>query len=294
MASAIHAIGICPRLLLAADHAEGESADRERGDERAEPVEAPVAGRVARLRDVAQGEQRDEDERHVDEERCAPADRIDEDASGDRTEDHEGGGGRRPDPEGAGPLLALERVRDDRQRAGHEQRAGRSLEQAGDDQQLERRRESAHDGRHAEQGQPDPEDPAAPVMVGQRARQDEQRGEHRQVAADDVRLALEDAEDRGRQVAADPGQGHVHDRSVEEDDARPDDGRDERPALYEGHAVSEGPGRSMASAVGRRVGPGRGSVAARAVREQMRPAAVPAAGSLDFRDAWPRGARRRR
>ena len=39
--------GVLPRLLLAADHAEGEPADRERGDERAEPVEAPVAGRVA-------------------------------------------------------------------------------------------------------------------------------------------------------------------------------------------------------------------------------------------------------
>ena len=61
MASAIHATEICPCLLFAADHAEGESADRERGDERAEPVEPTVAGRVARLRHLAQGEQRDEE-----------------------------------------------------------------------------------------------------------------------------------------------------------------------------------------------------------------------------------------
>ena len=43
----------------------------------------------------------------------------------------EGGRGRGPDSESAGALLALERVRDDRQRAGHQQGAGRSLEQAG-------------------------------------------------------------------------------------------------------------------------------------------------------------------
>ena len=58
---------------------------------------------------MAQREQRDDDERHVDEERDAPADRIDEDAADDRAEDHEGGGRRGPDPERAAALLALER-----------------------------------------------------------------------------------------------------------------------------------------------------------------------------------------
>ena len=115
----------------------------------------------------------------------------------------EGRGRRRPDAERAGPLLALERVRDERQRAGDEQRAGRALEQAEDDQQLERRREAAQRGRHAEPGQADREDPAPAVVVGQGAGQDEQRGQDREVAADDVGLALEDAEERGRQLLAD-------------------------------------------------------------------------------------------
>ena len=54
IASAIQATGSCPRVRLAADHAEREAADGERGDERAEPVEAPGRLGVARLRDVAQ------------------------------------------------------------------------------------------------------------------------------------------------------------------------------------------------------------------------------------------------
>ena len=40
---------------------------------------------------------------------------------------------------------AVERGGDDRERAGHEQRAGGALEEARDDQELERRREPAQD-----------------------------------------------------------------------------------------------------------------------------------------------------
>ena len=74
-------------------------------------------------------------------------------------------------------------------------------------------------------------DPPPAVVVGQGAGQDEQGGEDRQVAADDVRLALEDADHGGRQVLADPRQGDVDDGPVEEDRAGPDDRRDEGPAL---------------------------------------------------------------
>ena len=66
--------------------------------------------------------------------------------------------------------------------------------EAEDDQPLERRRQAAQRGRGREPDQADREDPPPAVVVGQRAGQDQQRGEDRQVAADDVGLALEDAD----------------------------------------------------------------------------------------------------
>ena len=77
-----------PLVRLAADEAERETADRERRDERAEPVEArgrlgvastPPRGVTVAHR--ANGEQRD-----VDQEREPPADRVDHDPADDRPE----------------------------------------------------------------------------------------------------------------------------------------------------------------------------------------------------------------
>ena len=100
-----------------------------------------------------------------------------------------------------------------------------------DDQPFERRREAAQGRRDGEADQADGVDPPPAVVVGQGAGQDEQRGEDREVAADDVGLALEDADERRRQLLPDARQRDVHDRAVEEDGAGPDDRRDERPAL---------------------------------------------------------------
>ena len=71
----------------------------------------------------------------------------------------------------------------------------------------------------AERDEADDEDPAPAVAVGEGAGDDQERGQDREVAAADVGLALEDAERREpRQLLADPLQGEVHDRAVEEDD----------------------------------------------------------------------------
>ena len=75
-------------------------------------------------------------------------------------------------------------------------------------------------------------------MVGQRAGEDQQRREHGQIAADDVGLALEDADERGRQFPTDTRQRGVDDRAVEEDGTRPDDRRDEGPTLARCHRRS--------------------------------------------------------
>ena len=89
----------------------------------------------------------------------------------------------------------------------------------------------------AERRQADAVDPPPAVAIGQGPGQDQQGREDRQVAADDVGLALEDAEHRGRQLAADPRQGDVDDGAVEEHGTGPDDRRDQGPALARRHAA---------------------------------------------------------
>ena len=103
---------------------------------------------------------------------------------------------------------------------------------------LEGRREAAQRRGDGEAGQPERVDPPPAVAIRQGAGQDQQGGEDRQVAADDVGLALEDADQGGRQFAADPRQGDVDDRAVEEHRAGPDDRRDEGPSLARRHRGS--------------------------------------------------------
>ena len=65
---------------------------------------------------------------------------------------------------------------------GHEQRAREALQQPADDEQLQARRQAAQDRREAEADQPDDEDPPAAVVVAERAGEDQERGEGREVA----------------------------------------------------------------------------------------------------------------
>ena len=104
----------------------------------------------------------------------------------------QGGRRRRPDPERARPGLAVEGVGDQRQRPRDEQGTRRALGEPEEHQQLEGRGQAAQRRRRGEPDEPERIDPATAVVVGQGAGQDEQRGQDRQVAADDVGLALED------------------------------------------------------------------------------------------------------
>ena len=101
----------------------------------------------------------------------------------------------RPQPERPGARRTFERRGDDRQRARHEEGSGSALEEAGEDQELEGRGEAAQHRGDAEAGQADDEDPPPAVDVGQGPGDDQQGREDRQVAAVDVGLALEDAEE---------------------------------------------------------------------------------------------------
>ena len=233
----------------------------------------PVDSVVARLLDVADGRpQREREQRDVDEERDPPAGRVDERAADDRAEHGQGRRGRRPDAEGPGARDAVEGVRDERERAGDEQRPGRPLDQAEDDQPFERRGEAAQGGGGGEPDEADGVDAAATVVVGQRAGEDEQGGQHREVAADDVGLALEHADERAGQLLPDVLERRVDDRAVEEDGTRSDDRRDERPALPCGH---RGDGWSGA-------GGGRGHLGAVSHRLSAMPGPVALVGAGEF------------
>ena len=123
---------------------------------------------------------------------------VDEEAAEDRSDDGQGGCRRRPDAECAATFRTVEGMGDQRQRARDEEGAGGTLGEAEDDQPFEARRQAAQSGGRREAGQADGVDPPPAVMVGQGAGQDEQSGEDGEVAADDVGLTLEDADESSR------------------------------------------------------------------------------------------------
>ena len=180
--------------------------------------------------------QGNEDERHVDEECGSPADRLDQESAEERTEDHGGRGAGRPQADRPSAVLALERGGDDREAAGYEQRPEGALYQPGQDEELHVRCQPAGDRRRAESDQADAEHAPPSVEVADAAGQDQQRGQDREVAAVDVREALDAAHEGRRQLATDRFEGDVHDRAVQEDDGRSENDR-QQSAESGAHAV---------------------------------------------------------
>ena len=193
-----------PIALLTIGRAEAEAADGDRDHRGAEPVE--VAGRlfVAAFGDMTRGRPHGEhDERHVDEERDAPRDRVDEDAADERSEDGRGRSRRGPHPVRA-PLGFAREVRcDQREGTGHQDRAGRTLQNARHHEEFHIRCETAQNARESEADESDEEDASPAVIVRQRACKDEKRREREEVPGVHVELALEHPEHRRRELAAD-------------------------------------------------------------------------------------------
>ena len=148
---------------------------------------------------------------------------LHEDAAEERADDRGRRRARRPEADRAPALLAVEVGGDDREAARDEDRAERSLEDPRDDQDLHRRGEAAGHRGGAEADEADAERPPPPVVVADRAGQDQQRGEHREVRAVDVREPFQPSDEGDRQLAADRLERHVHDRRVEEHDGRSED-----------------------------------------------------------------------
>src|SRR5213078_2301930 len=129
--------GVTPVALLTVDHPEGEPTDRTRNDDRTDPVERAGRLLVAALWNVlVGGPERDQDERHVDQEGGAPGDRVHEKATHDRAKDGGRPRGAGPDAKGAPLRLAFEVGGDQRQRSGDQQGAGGALEDPKEHQQL--------------------------------------------------------------------------------------------------------------------------------------------------------------
>ena len=223
---------ITPGPLLAVDGAEGQSTHRKGDDRGSDPVEVRRRIVVATLRHVLPGRPGgDGNERNVDEKRGAPGDGVDEEAAHQWSEDRRRSRSARPRPESASLLLAREVRGEQRKRAGNEQRSCGTLEDAEQDEQLHARCKAAEHRGRSETDQTDQEGPLPAVEVVDGAGQDEQRAERQQVRVVDIRLALEHAEERARQVASDPGQRDVDHGRVEEHNPRAEDCRCQDPAL---------------------------------------------------------------
>ncbi len=198
-----------------------DPAEPEDGEQPTDEVERQRPRRPVDLRDPQQHHEGREDERDVEQEDPTPRRVVDQPPAAVGAE---GGPERcqaRPDADAAsaigtaqGPVEQGEAARDD-------QGAAHALDQPGGDQGADRGR-----GRAAQRGdkhddEADDEDPPAPEVIGQRAGEQQQRGDRDQVAGQHP-LQLGHAR---VQVRADRGDRDVDHEGVEEPDHRCEDRR---------------------------------------------------------------------
>ena len=182
------------------------------------PVEASGAGiaRLAKLRQ-RQGDRQQAD-RHVDEEDPLPAEGVDEHAPDERAHGHPDADARSPDPERGLALAGRELLRDQGEHRSEHRRAADSLQAAGEVERERVRGEPREERGGREGGEPDREDELAAQPVGQRPRHQRERGQGEDVGVDHP---LQVGQARA-EVTLDLGQRDVHDRDVEQEHERRD------------------------------------------------------------------------
>ena len=149
---------------------------------------------------------------HVHEEDPFPADARGDDAADDRPDRHGCAGHGAVDAEGGAALLAVERLRDERERGGEHHRPADALD-AAEEVELERARGQPAGGRgDGEDDEADGEHEPAPEQVRERARGQQEGGERERVGVDHPLQVLEARVQR----ALDVGQRDVDDRDVQE------------------------------------------------------------------------------
>ena len=128
------------------DQREDRPAESEGAQGGADPVDASVGAALVALAEGVEEPQGDADRYDVDDEREPPRQVVDEDAADEGPDDHGAGGHGRPDADRPAAHRAVEARGDERQRAGNEERARRTLHGAGDDQDDGVWRDRDHDG----------------------------------------------------------------------------------------------------------------------------------------------------
>ena len=130
-------------------------------------------------------DQGDAREDHVQAEERAPREELEQDAAPEQTQDRTAAGHAHPDADGPRPVLRGERRGDDRQRGRHD-RGGPDAHQGAQHDQLRRVAGEHPEPRGgAEHGEAADEQPATAEAVAERAREQQQAGEHDGVGVDD-------------------------------------------------------------------------------------------------------------
>jgi hypothetical protein len=190
----------------------GEADDRQCGPAH---VEAGLGGVPGLGQEPAAGDEREDDERDVDEQHRAPPEVLEQPAAGDRSDGDAEPGDAGPGGDGPRPLLRVgEQVGDDRQGRRHDEGGAEAEHGSGGDQLLDAARERSGDRGDAEERQSAGQGAASPVAVTEAPGGQQQAGEHQDVGVDDP---LEIA-GRGTEVGREGRQRHVEDRVVEHDE----------------------------------------------------------------------------
>ena len=196
-------------------------------------VTVPIqsTARASGLRDSLHLRQRQrhahDPDRNVDIEDRRPAEVLGQEAAEQRADSGGGGDRRAPRPERRAPLLAVELLRQQRQRGREHDRPADALAGPGDDQEQRARRQRAQQRGEGEQHQPDREHQPAAEQVGQRAR----RQQHATRASARTRRSPTGCPRSSRSGRGDLRERDVHDRDVEQQHERRDADDDQRPPL---------------------------------------------------------------
>src|SRR5207237_8772392 len=117
------------------------------------------------------------EQRHVDEEGRAAGDRGREQGADEGTKDGGRARGAGSQAEGSALRLALEVGGEERERSGHQDRPGDTLEDSKENEELQIRRHAAEDRGRAEADQAPEEHPPSAEVVAERAGQDQEPAE---------------------------------------------------------------------------------------------------------------------
>ena len=202
----------CRPLAARLDEPRRERREPEGDRSGAEHVEVTRSGRVEALRHMANGDEHQDAERHVDEERPSPRRGVDQPSPDERPRRAGDAGKTGPRADGARSVGLADGGGEQREAARHQQRGACALHRASSDECSAGGRGAAQRGRDGEADHPDGEHAPAPVAITQRAAEQEERGQGHEVR---VEHPLEVGDVRV-QVVRHRRERDVHDGGIEE------------------------------------------------------------------------------